>query len=74
VEKCEGAFPGATSLASDDTDPLTRGAFEPAVARVAGWFSWFAWVQQGLLNVYLAYVLVALMAGLAWVSLGWGGP
>jgi hydrogenase-4 component B len=69
-----GLFPGRSSLEGDDTDPATRGIYEPAFARFAGRMSTFAWVQRGQLNSYLSYVLLALVAALLWVTLGsWVG-
>jgi NADH:ubiquinone oxidoreductase subunit 5 (subunit L)/multisubunit Na+/H+ antiporter MnhA subunit len=64
-----GLFPGASSLESDDADPVTRGVYEPAFARFAGRMATFAWVQRGLLHSYLGYVLLALLAALVWVTL-----
>lgn len=63
-----GLFPGVATLATDDADPVTRGVYEPAFTRFAGRMSAFAWVQRGLLHSYLSYVLLALLAALAWVS------
>ena len=63
-----GLFPKPTALASDCRDPLTRGFYEPFVERWADRFTRLRWMQQGVLHVYLVYILVALLVGLAWSS------
>jgi hypothetical protein len=68
-----GLFPAASQLSTDYGDPLTRKVYEPAFARWVGRLSSFHWVQRGVLHLYLLYVLIAVLLGLAWVSLGWGG-
>jgi formate hydrogenlyase subunit 3/multisubunit Na+/H+ antiporter MnhD subunit len=65
-----GLFPGESRLATECVDPLTRAVYEPAFARWAGRLSSLHWVQRGVLHLYLLYVLVAVLVGLAWVSLG----
>lgn len=70
-----GLFPGASSLEADDKDPVTRSVYEPAFARFAGQMSQFAWVQRGLVHLYLGYVLVALVGALVWITFRSGiGP
>jgi formate hydrogenlyase subunit 3/multisubunit Na+/H+ antiporter MnhD subunit len=69
-----GTFPARVDFASDSADPVTRGFFEPLFARWADRFARLRWMQQGMLHVYLVYILVALLAGLAWSSLvSWRG-
>jgi len=65
----EGAFPLGATFASDVTDPLTRGAYEPLLVRVGDYFARLRFLQQGNLHVYLFYVLAALVGGLAWVAI-----
>jgi NADH:ubiquinone oxidoreductase subunit 5 (subunit L)/multisubunit Na+/H+ antiporter MnhA subunit len=64
-----GIFPTGAELSSDCRDPVTRGLFEPFVARWADRLVRLRWLQRGMLHVYLVYVLFALLAGLAWSSL-----
>jgi formate hydrogenlyase subunit 3/multisubunit Na+/H+ antiporter MnhD subunit len=67
-------FPQAGSLASERTDPLTRGVYEPFLTRWGSRFARLRWLQQGLLHVYLVYILVAALLALAWTSLRtWSG-
>jgi NADH:ubiquinone oxidoreductase subunit 5 (subunit L)/multisubunit Na+/H+ antiporter MnhA subunit len=63
-----GLFPETGSLSSDASDPLTRSAFEPFFDRWARRLSRMRWMQQGILHGYLLYILVMLVAGLAWAS------
>jgi NADH:ubiquinone oxidoreductase subunit 5 (subunit L)/multisubunit Na+/H+ antiporter MnhA subunit len=68
----EGLFPVPGSLATDCRDPVTRGLYEPFFERWGDRFSRLRWMQQGMLHVYLVYVLVALLVGLAWSSVASG--
>jgi hydrogenase-4 component B len=68
-------FPGPSAFSADCSDPMTRGFYEPFLGRWADRFARLRWMQQGLLHVYLVYILVALLIGLAWSSLSswsWG--
>jgi len=62
-------FPTASRLELDDTDPFTRGVYQPTFTRWAGWLSSFTWIQRGVLNSYLLYVLLAVVMGMVWLSL-----
>ncbi len=71
--RLRGLFPTASRLELDDTDPLTRGAYQPMFARGAGRLSSFTWIQRGALHSYLLYVLLAVVLGMVWLSVrGWG--
>jgi len=61
-------FPAPATFSADRRDPVTRGFYEPFVAGWADRLTRLRWMQQGRLNVYLVYVLVALLVGLAWSS------
>jgi NADH:ubiquinone oxidoreductase subunit 5 (subunit L)/multisubunit Na+/H+ antiporter MnhA subunit len=68
-------FPGPASLSVEYGDPMTRDVYEPFLARWGDRFDRLRWVQQGMLHIYLAYVLAAALAALAWSSLpAWLGP
>jgi hypothetical protein len=74
VVRPEGLFPAPGRLASRSDDPVTGGVYEPVLERAADRFARLRFLQQGLLHVYVLYILVAVVAGLAWASLGgWGG-
>lgn len=58
----------STTLVTDGDDPVTRGVYEPVLTRWAARLSRVRWLQQGHLHLYLVYILVMLLAGLAWMS------
>jgi hydrogenase-4 component B len=67
-------FPAPVRLVSDCRDPMTRGFYEPFIERWADRLARLRWMQQGVLQVYVVYILVALLAGLAWSSIvSWSG-
>jgi formate hydrogenlyase subunit 3/multisubunit Na+/H+ antiporter MnhD subunit len=68
VPRPTGLFPASESFAADCRDPVTRGFYEPLLQRWGDRFSRLRWMQQGMLHVYLTYVLVALLVGLGWSS------
>jgi hydrogenase-4 component B len=69
-----GFFPSSGALSSEYSDPLTRGFYEPFVARWGDRFARLRWVQQGALHLYLVYILFTALLALAWTSLyTWSG-
>jgi hydrogenase-4 component B len=68
VPRPTGLFPAPASFDTDCRDPATRGLYEPLFERWADRFSRLRWMQQGMLHIYLTYVLVALLLGLGWSS------
>jgi formate hydrogenlyase subunit 3/multisubunit Na+/H+ antiporter MnhD subunit len=64
----EGTFPRAAAFASDTADPLTRGTYEPFLARWGDRFARLRFMQQGSLHMYLVYILAAAVLGLAWIG------
>jgi formate hydrogenlyase subunit 3/multisubunit Na+/H+ antiporter MnhD subunit len=64
-----GIFPAAGAYASECIDPLTRGVYEPFFDRWGARFYRLRWLQQGLLHVYLMYILTVVVLGLAWIAL-----
>jgi formate hydrogenlyase subunit 3/multisubunit Na+/H+ antiporter MnhD subunit len=69
VSRPVSLFPRPAAFTADCSDPITRGFYEPFLERWADRFARLRWMQQGLLHVYLVYILVALLVGLAWSSL-----
>jgi formate hydrogenlyase subunit 3/multisubunit Na+/H+ antiporter MnhD subunit len=65
----QGIFPAAGGYATECVDPLTRGVYEPLFDRWGSRFSRLRWLQQGLLHVYLVYILAVIVLGLAWTAL-----
>jgi hydrogenase-4 component B len=70
-----GLFAKAARFESETADPLTRSAYEPLFARWADRFARLRWMQQGMLHVYIVYILVTLLVALAWSAGGlvWAG-
>lgn len=64
-----GRFPAPVSFESEEGDPLTRGSYEPIFRSIADRFARFRVLQQGNAHLYLAYILVAVIASLLWSSL-----
>lgn len=69
VRPPDGTFPRAAVFASDGTDPLTRGTYEPLLVGSGNRFARLRFLQQGNLHIYLLYVLAAVIGGLAWVAI-----
>jgi hydrogenase-4 component B len=61
-------FPDPAAFASTCDDPLMRSAYDPLFARTGDRFARLRWLQQGILHVYILYILVVLILALAWVS------
>ena len=70
-----GLFPEAARFESEGADPLTRSVYEPFFARWADRFARLRWMQQGMLHVYIVYILATLLVALAWSAAGlvWAG-
>lgn len=64
-----GALPARVSFASSHLEPLTERVYEPIFSAVASRFAHLRRLQQGNAHLYLAYILVAVVAALAWTSL-----
>jgi hydrogenase-4 component B len=62
-------FPSAGKMSADRQDPFTRVAYEPLLDRGARRFGQLRWVQQGLLHLYILYVVLAVVVTIAVVSL-----
>jgi NADH:ubiquinone oxidoreductase subunit 5 (subunit L)/multisubunit Na+/H+ antiporter MnhA subunit len=66
VRAPEGLFPAPSRVESDTVDPLTRGAYEPFFSRWADRFARLRFLQQGLLQIYVVYILLTLLLALGW--------
>jgi hydrogenase-4 component B len=64
-----GRFPAPAHFESEEGDPITRGSYEPIFSAIASRFARLRVLQQGNAHLYLAYVLVAVVASLLWTSL-----
>lgn len=67
-----GLFPEPAELASQCPDALQENVYEPLFHRVADLCSRLRFLQQGSIRVYLVYMLLAVVAALAWVQLRGG--
>jgi NADH:ubiquinone oxidoreductase subunit 5 (subunit L)/multisubunit Na+/H+ antiporter MnhA subunit len=68
----KGLFPRPGSLVSSTHDPLIRTVYEPSLTRAADLFARLRWVQQGAVQLYVLYVLFALVGALTWAAAqGW---
>jgi hypothetical protein len=70
----QGLFPAAGRYDAESPDPVSEGVYEPFFRRWADRFSRLRILQQGNVHVYVLYVLLTVMAALAWLSLRtwWG--
>jgi NADH:ubiquinone oxidoreductase subunit 5 (subunit L)/multisubunit Na+/H+ antiporter MnhA subunit len=68
----QGIFPTAGRYSTECIDPLTRGVYEPLFDRWGTRFFRLRWLQQGLLHVYVVYILTTVVLGLTWTAyLSW---
>jgi formate hydrogenlyase subunit 3/multisubunit Na+/H+ antiporter MnhD subunit len=65
----EGLFPAPGDFASHRPDPLCERVYEPLFARWARRCAQLRILQQGQVNIYLTYVVLAVVLALAWTSL-----
>jgi hypothetical protein len=70
VVRPSGYFPTRGSFTTSTDDAFTRGIYEPAILRGGERLARLRWLQQGAVHIYLLYIFVALVAALAWASLG----
>jgi hydrogenase-4 component B len=69
VAPVRGRFPAPAQFATEEGDPITRGTYEPIFSAIASRFARLRVLQQGNAHLYLAYILVAVLASLLWTSL-----
>jgi hydrogenase-4 component B len=66
AELPSGLFPTSARIETTATDPVTRSVYEPFFERWASRFVQLRFMQQGILHVYVLYILVTLLFALAW--------
>lgn len=64
-----GIFPAASEFASRSADPMCEKVYEPLFARWARRCAQLRILQQGQVNIYLTYVVLAVVLAFAWISL-----
>ncbi|MEW6270067.1 MAG: proton-conducting transporter membrane subunit [Thermodesulfobacteriota bacterium] len=68
----QGVFPAPATYSTECVDPLTRAVYEPFFARCAARFARLRWLQQGVLQVYVLYVVAVVVLALTWTAFrGW---
>jgi formate hydrogenlyase subunit 3/multisubunit Na+/H+ antiporter MnhD subunit len=65
----QGLFPAAGEFSAECPDPVTEKVYEPFFVSWANRFAQLRILQQGKVNVYLAYIIVVLVLALGWVAL-----
>jgi hydrogenase-4 component B len=70
VVRPSGLFPAHGEFTTTTDDPFTRGIYQPAILRGGERLARLRWLQQGAVHIYLLYIFVALVAALAWASIG----
>ena len=66
--------PLVSSCATGHDEPLLARVYEPLFSALASRFARLRLLQQGNSHLYLAYIMVAVVAALAWASLRGGSP
>ena len=61
-----GLFPKPSSFATHVNDPVLDAQILPAFRAASRWLAQFHWVQQGLAQHYVLYILIAVVAILVW--------
>jgi hydrogenase-4 component B len=69
----QGLFPAPGSFSSSHPEPLQERVYEPFFRRWADRCNRLWWLQHGKVTLYILYLMVLVMLGLAWVSLRSGG-
>ncbi len=68
-----GLFPTSARIETTTVDPVTRSVYEPFFESWASRFVRLRFMQQGILHVYVLYILVALLLALTWSATMAGG-
>jgi hydrogenase-4 component B len=63
----DGAFPAPSAFTESIPDPVLDRVAVPALTRAAGSLTWLRLLQQGRVQAYVLYILVALLA-LLWLA------
>jgi formate hydrogenlyase subunit 3/multisubunit Na+/H+ antiporter MnhD subunit len=64
-----GLFPGKSDFAAATPDPVSEQVYEPFFRRLAKRCLRLRILQQGKVHIYLIYIVVVVVAALAWGSL-----
>jgi len=61
-----GFFPDSASYSTETPDMSRERFYKPVFGAVEGALSKFHWIQHGRLNLYILYIVLTLLALLAW--------
>jgi NADH:ubiquinone oxidoreductase subunit 5 (subunit L)/multisubunit Na+/H+ antiporter MnhA subunit len=64
-----GLFPDTAAFSTETADPFSSRWYEPFAATWTARFERLRWLQQGRLTIYLVYILVTTIIGVAWAAL-----
>jgi hypothetical protein len=67
-----GVYAPASSLRPDYAEPIVARIYQPLFSAAASYFTRLRLLQQGNMQLYVAYIMVAVVAALAWATLGAG--
>ena len=67
-EPPQGVFPSASAHRSQTPDLAQEQLFAPLFRVLANGLGRLRWLQQGRVHLYVLYIVVTLMALLAWVG------
>ena len=59
-------YPQSASFETEIDEPFTAHVYEPFAQRWAARFMRLRWMQQGRLSIYVLYIVVTLVAFVAW--------
>jgi hydrogenase-4 component B len=62
-------FPSVADFQTGAADPFAARFYEPFAAKWSNRFERLRWLQQGRLTVYLIYILIVTLGGVAWAAL-----
>jgi formate hydrogenlyase subunit 3/multisubunit Na+/H+ antiporter MnhD subunit len=71
--RLRGICPPAGALRADYAEPIVARIYQPLFSAAASSFTRLRLLQQGNVQLYVAYIMIAVVAALAWASLGAGG-
>jgi hydrogenase-4 component B len=66
IKPPEGVFPAASSFSTETPDVYRDRVYRPAFASFENLLSRFRWIQHGRVNLYVLYIVIALVALLIW--------
>jgi hydrogenase-4 component B len=61
-------FPAPTTFVADDADPVSQRGYVPLFHWIGSMCMRLWWVQHGTINLYLLYLMIAVVLGFAWMS------